>query len=97
MEEILKIILEYASIWGPSIVAIFSIVATIIGAYARVRKAIAETRLATEELKSNKTIIEMNNRFNIMAKQNEELVRTNKLLLEKITKIKEYADLIKGD
>lgn len=96
MEEILQIILDYAAIWAPSLVAMLGVVATIIGAYSKVKLAIAETRKATEELRSNKTIIEMENKFKELASQNEELVRTNKLLLEQMTKIRGYADLKKG-
>lgn len=96
MEEILQIILDYAAIWGPSLVAMLGVAATVIGAYSKVKLAIAETRKATEELRTNKTIIEMESKFKELASQNEELVRTNKLLLDKITKIKDYADL-KGE
>ena len=95
MTEIIAIVLSYAAIWGPSIVAILSIAATIIGAYAKVKKAVAETKLAAEELKSNETIMEMKRELKAQTAANEELIRTNKLLIDQLTKIKDYADLKK--
>ena len=95
IRELIELVLSYVAIWAPSLIAIMSIAATIIGAYGKVRKAVAETKLATEELKKNETIKELKTEFNKQAATNEELIRTNKLLLEQITKIKDYADLKK--
>ena len=97
MEAILGIILSYMSIWAPSLIAILGIAATVIGAIAKVRAAIADTKKANEELRSNETIKQMEKKFEAMAKENAELVHTNKLLLEQLTKIKGYADLKKED
>lgn len=97
MSEILEIIIAYASIWAPSLVAILGIAATVIGTYAKLRLAIAETKKATEELKSNETIKDLKDKFNELSRKNEELVNTNKILIDQITKIKGYVDLKKGE
>ena len=95
INEIFEIVLEYASIWAPSLIAIIGIATTVVGAYAKLRLAIVETKKASEELKSNETIKELKSEFKALAIKNEELTETNKLLLDQITKIKGYADLKK--
>ena len=85
MNEILQIIVEYASIWAPSIVAVLSIVCTVIPAVIKVSEAL-------KRLKEDKTLAEVGRKLETLASDNEELVRCNKLLLDKITKIQNYAD-----
>ena len=88
MEEFLKIIVDYIAIWAPSLVAILGMVVTIIGALSKAREAI-------KEFKNDETLKEMNKKLSKVINENEELVRCNKLLLEQITKIKDYADVKK--
>lgn len=88
MEEILRIIVEYVSIWAPSLVAILGVVTTIITALKKVSEAF-------ENLKKDKTLEKVNNKLTQVVSENEELIRTNKLLLEQITKIKNYSDVKK--
>lgn len=90
MEEIIKIILEYAAIWGPSLVAM-------LGTVAAVLTAIGKCKEAAEKLKSDPTLTNLGNEFKAMAAQNEELVRCNKLLLDELTKIHNYADYKKSE
>lgn len=85
MEQILAIIIEYASIWAPSLIAILGVVATVIGAAAK-------TKEAFDKLNKDETLRGVKERLETLAKENEELVRCNKLLLEQITKIRNYAD-----
>lgn len=82
--------MAYVAIWAPSLVAILGTVAAIVLA---VNKATAAIR----DIKLDKTFIELNNKLTTMAKENEELIRCNKLLLDQITKIKDYADQKKGE
>ena len=85
MEEILRIVLEYVSIWAPSLVSMLGVVITII-------TALNKTKDAFEKLKADKTLLELKNEISKLATENEELIRCNKLLLDQITKIKDYAD-----
>lgn len=88
MEDIIKIVLEYVAIWAPSLVAILGIVASILTAYNKTAEAI-------EAFKADKSLKDVNDNITRLANDNAELVRCNKLLLEEITKIKDYAG--KGD
>lgn len=85
MEQILAVIIEYAAIWAPSLIAILGVVATVIGAAAKTREAFAL-------LNRDETLKGIKEKLENLAKENEELVRCNKLLLEQITKIRNYAD-----
>lgn len=85
MEEIIKIILEYAAIWGPSLVAVLGTVYTVL-------VAIGKCKEAADKLKNDTTLKDLGTQFARLAKDNEDLVYTNKLLLDEITKIKGYAD-----
>lgn len=85
MEEFLRIVLEYVSIWAPSLVAILGVVVTII-------TALGKTKAAFDDLKADKTLKDVNSKLSKLTAENEELIRCNKLLLDKITKIKDYAD-----
>ena len=78
-------IIEYIVIWVPSLTAIATTIGAILTCLKRFNKA-------TEKWKNDETIKELRAQFLQMAAQNEELVRTNKLLLDEITKIKNYAD-----
>lgn len=97
MEAIIAIIIEYAAIWGPSLVAVFGVIATVIG-------SINKTRAAIQEFKNDRTVAEMNEEMKRMEhmlsermREEEELIRCNKLLLDKITAIKGYADYKKEE
>lgn len=85
MEELIKIIVEYVSIWAPALVSISGTVAVIISCYNKFRTAL-------DGLKADKTLKEVNDKLDKVAHENEELVKCNKLLLDQITKIKDYAD-----
>lgn len=85
MEEILKIVMEYVSIWAPSLVAMLSVVATVLG-------CLNKTKESFEKLNKNDILKDLNKKLTTVITENEELVRCNKLLLEQITKIKGYSD-----
>lgn len=90
MEAIFALIIEYVSIWAPSLVAILGSVYTVLFAIGKFKEL-------SNKWKNDETIKEMNIKFQKMASQNEELVHTNKLLLDQITKIKDYADHMKEE
>lgn len=90
MEEILKIFIEYISIWAPSLVAMLGVVITII-------TALGKTKAAFEKLKADKTLEDLNSKLSVVIEENKELVRCNKLLLNELTKIKDFADLMKKE
>lgn len=83
--EILEIITQYVSIWAPSLVAILGTVATVVLAISKLKSAI-------DSLKDEETLIDVNRRLKELSAENAELIRVNKLLLDEITKIKDYAD-----
>ena len=90
MTEIIQIIIEYASIWAPSLVAILGVITTILVALGKTKDAFAK-------LNKDETLKEINIKLTQVASENEELVRCNKLLLDEITKIKGYADTKKKE
>lgn len=90
MEEILTIIMEHAAIWAPSLVAILGMVYSVI-------LTIGKFKAALKEFKEDKTLADVNTKLTTLAAENEELVRTNKLLLDQITKIHNYADAKKKE
>lgn len=90
MEAIVALIIEYAAIWGPAIVAVLGVVGTIIPAILKIREALIEFK-KSDELK------EIINLLKTQSAENAELKRCNNLLLEELTKIKGYADIKKGE
>lgn len=90
MEAIVAMIIETAAVWAPSIVAILSIVATIIPAILKIREALIEFK-KSDELKQ--IIVELKKQ----GAENAELRRLYNLTLDELTKIKGYADIKKGE
>lgn len=88
--SILEVVIQYASIWAPSLVAILGVCTTVL-------IALSKTKEAFEKLNKDETLKEVNNKLSTLSRENAELVRCNKLLLEQITKIKNYADEIKRE
>lgn len=90
MTEIIEIILEYIAIWAPSLVSIAGVITTVL-------LAIGKTKNAADALKNDAELANLAKEAKRLANENEELVRCNKLLLDNITKIKDYADQKKGE
>lgn len=88
--KMIEIIIEYATMWTPALVAVLSIIATVCMALGKVKTAI-------DTFKSDKTLADLHDDLARLSNENNELVRCNKLLLDKITKIENYADLKKGE
>ena len=90
MEAIVSLIIEYAAIWGPSLVAILGVVAAIIPALLKIKTALVEFR-KSDDLKRVIKLLESE------AADNAELKRLYNLTLDEITKIKGYADAKKEE
>ena len=89
MEAVIALIIQYAAIWAPALVAVLGTITTVILAINKCRDAI-------HEWKTDDTMRDIRANLAKVSKENEELVRCNKLLLDEITKIKDYADKKKG-
>lgn len=85
MEELMTILIEYVSIWMPSVVSILGIVTTIL-------VALNKTKEAWNKMKEDTDYKDVKAKLTAVANENSEIVRCNKLLLDEITKIKDYAD-----
>ena len=84
------IIASLTAIWAPSIMAILSVAATVC-------IPINKTKDAIKELKKDDVLKEISDKLSKVVKENRELQRCNKLLLDKITKIKDYADNVRNE
>lgn len=74
----------------PIIVAAAPAFTAILGIIFTVAKAL-------KSLKADTTLIDISNKLTVLSAENRELTRTNKLLLDRITKIENYADIKKGE
>lgn len=91
----MEIIINTLAIWGPSLVAILGIVASVIGAITKVNNAISESKAAITEIRKTEDFAKLSAEVSRVANENAELVRTNKLLLDELTKIEGYADSLR--
>ena len=96
MQEIISIIIEQASIWMPSIVAIAGIVVSVISALSKIGSALTDAKKAVAELKEDKTIKELVSELNAQAQQNKQLQEYVKLLTDKVAQIEGYSDTMRG-
>lgn len=86
----MDVILEYVSIWLPSLAGILGVVAAVLTSLKRTSEAIEEFK-ADDTLKSLKEDLLKIREANIqLANQNRELIRQNDLLIDEIKKIKNY-------
>ena len=74
----------------PIIVAAAPALTAILGIIFTVGKAL-------KSFKADTTLIDISNKLTVLSAENRELTRTNKLLLDRITKIENYADIKKGE
>ena len=85
MNEFYAVLIEYVAIWAPSLVSILSSIALMIPVFIKCRDWL-------KGLKEDKTLVEISDRLEKVSRENVELVRCNKLLLDQLTKIQDYAD-----
>lgn len=84
----MEIILTYVSMWAPALVAILGIVASVIFAVGKVKTAITDLRKTDD-------IANLTKELQNLAAENKELRHRENLLLDEITKIKNYAENIR--
>lgn len=95
MENIVSIIINYASIWAPSLVAIAGVITTVITAISKVAEAIENTKKAAEELKNSEDIKKLKDEVLRQTNVNNELREQLDLLIDHIEKVDNYRDNIK--
>lgn len=83
----IEAILELVAIWAPSLVSIAGIALTVILGLNKLITAI-------REFKADKTLIDLQSQMSEVIAQNKALQQTNKILVDKLTKIKDYQDNI---
>ena len=93
----MEMIISTIAIWAPSLVAILGIVASVVGAIAKVKVAVDESKVAIAEIRKTEDFAKLQAEVSRVANENAELVRTNKLLIDEITKIEGYADSLRKD
>lgn len=87
MEEIITLIIQYWSMWVPSVISCLAVLAGVIPVIVKVKDGLARIK-ETQEFKEVKTKLET------VSAENQELIRCNKLLIDKIAKIEGYADAV---
>ena len=85
MELITELIMTYLPMYAPAIVAVVGLVATIIPALVKCHEAL-------KAFKEDTTMKDLTAQLQQQSQDNAELVRCNKLLLDRITRIQDYAD-----
>ena len=86
----IDLIVSYASIWAPSLVAIIGTIASVVMAIHKAQKAI-------DDLRKDETIKQVSKELKDAVSTNKELVECNKLLLDRITQIEGYVEGIKNE
>ena len=81
----IEILIQYVSIWLPSLVAILGVVASVL-------VAIGKTKVAINEFKKSDELAELTAEVKRLASENKELRHTENLLLDELTKIKNYVE-----
>lgn len=79
----MEYILSLASIWAPSLVAILGIITTIL-------VAIGKTKDAIDKLKDDKSFKDLKEELKKSITTNEEIKQQNDLLLDELSKVKNY-------
>lgn len=85
MKETVTLILEYVSIWMPSVTAILGIVTTTLLAISKVKDAI-------EDLKKTDILKTLSEDLKKALSDNKELKEQNDILIDEIKKIKNYRE-----
>jgi uncharacterized protein YoxC len=87
VEEIkafLEIVIQYASIWGPSIAAMAGIMISVVSSLAKVKTAV-------EEFKQDKTIDNLRSEMSEIKQELKETNRQNTLLIDELAKVHGYS------
>lgn len=92
MEEIVSIILEHASIWVPSLTAILGIVTTILMALSKIKTAIEDFKNTDVLQTLSEDLKKALNDNEALKQQNENIREQYDILIDEITKIKNYRE-----
>lgn len=90
MNEIFGLIVQHVSTWLPALASLLVMFAGIIPVILKVKGAL-------DEIKRTKEFEDVTMQLKILSNENKELIRCNKLLLDRITKIEDYADAVKKE
>lgn len=82
--KLIEILVQYASIWGPSLVAILGIMISVVSSLAKVKTAV-------EDFKQDKTIDNLRSEMAVIEQDLRETNRQNALLLDELSKIQGYS------
>lgn len=90
MSEIFNLVIQYISTWLPAVASILVMFVGIIPTILKVKDAL-------DTVKKTKEFEDVKNQLVIISNENRELVRCNKLLIDKIAKIEGYSDAVKKE
>ena len=90
MSGIFDLVIQYISTWLPALASVLVMFVGIIPTILKVKDAL-DTVKKTKEFEDVKT------QLVIISNENRELVRCNKLLIDKIAKIEGYSDAVKKE
>ena len=90
MSEIFDLVIQYISTWLPALASVLVMFVGIIPTILKVKDAL-DTVKKTKEFEDVKT------QLVIISNENRELIRCNKLLIDKIAKIEGYSDAVKKE
>lgn len=95
MENLVSIIINYASIWAPSLTAIAGVITMACTAMSKVSESIENSKKAIEELKNSEEIKKLKDELRRQTNVNNELKEQLDLLIDHIEKVDNYRDNIK--
>ena len=78
-------LIQYIAIFAPSLAAILGVVVIIVCALARISSAIAS-------IKKDVDVAQLSKQLSETAATNQELTKTNKVLLDRVTSVNDYVD-----
>ena len=88
----MELILSYAAMWAPSLIAMLGIAATVITAIAKVKSAIDDLKSKDAVSAVIQSEENLQKEISVLVAQNKELAKANKCLVDRITKIQDYVD-----
>lgn len=82
--KLIELLVQYASIWGPSVVAVLGIMISVVSSLAKVKTAV-------EEFKQDKTIDNLRSEMSAIEQELKETNRQNALLIDELAKVQGYS------
>lgn len=82
--KLIELLVQYASIWGPSLVAVLGIMISVVSSLAKVKTAV-------EEFKQDKTIDNLRAEMTAIEQELKETNRQNALLIDELAKVQGYS------